>query len=69
MTWALAALSIVGVILNIRHKKICFIVWMASNGSWAIIDYRAGLYAQSALFVVYFALAVWGWWAWRKEAQ
>jgi nicotinamide riboside transporter PnuC len=67
MTWALAGLSIVGVILNIKRSRAGFLLWCATNASWAIIDYRAGLYAQSVLFVVYFILAVWGFYAWKPK--
>lgn len=31
-----------------------------------IIDFRTGLYAQSTLFAIYVALAVWGLVQWRK---
>ena len=67
MTWALTALSIIGVILNIKRIRAGFLLWCATNASWAIIDYRAGLYAQSALFVVYFVLAVVGFYQWGKK--
>ena len=58
--WLLTAASLVGVILNIKKQKSCFIVWGVTNASWAVIDYNAGLTAQAALFAVYFVLAVWG---------
>lgn len=58
--WILTAASLVGVILNIKKRKSCFIVWGVTNASWAVIDYNAGLTAQAALFAVYFVLAVWG---------
>ncbi len=66
MTWLLTLLSILGVILNIRKSRACFYIWAGTNASWAVVDYQAGLHAQAALFAVYFSLAVWGIWAWRK---
>lgn len=67
MTWILTALSIYGVWLNINKRRSCFIVWACTNFNWMIIDYYHGLYAQSALFAVYFLLAVWGLVEWGKE--
>jgi len=65
MTWVLAALSLVGVVLNIRKQRACFALWLATNATWAVVDLHAGLPAQAALMAVYAALAVWGWFAWR----
>ena len=67
--WILAALSLVGVVLNIHKRRAGFAVWMGTNAAWAVIDWQSGLYAQSALFVVYFVLAVWGWVRWRKQKE
>ena len=64
MIWLLTLLSLIGVILNIRKRRECFAVWAVSNGSWAVIDYRAGLPEQSVLFAIYFLLALWGLYAW-----
>lgn len=66
MMWILTALSLIGVILNIKKKKSCFIVWGFTNATWAVIDFRADLPAQGVLFSVYFCLAVWGLVEWRK---
>jgi len=66
MTWLLTILSLVGVVLNIKKARACFYIWAFTNAAWAVIDYRAGLLAQSALFAVYFALALWGIASWRK---
>lgn len=67
MIWILTALSIVGVVLNIRKNKACFIIWAGTNFTWMIIDFTAGIYAQSALFLIYFILALYGLWEWRNS--
>lgn len=67
MTWALTALSLLGVVLNIEKRKVCFAIWAFTNAAWAVVDYQAGLYSQAALFAVYFVLAVWGLWEWNTE--
>ena len=63
--WILTAGSLAGVILNIHHRKECFYIWSATNFSWAVIDFTHGIYAQSALFAVYFVLALYGIRKWR----
>ena len=67
MTWILTAISIAGVILNIKHNRICFILWIISNGFWVIIDFQKKIPAQGFLFLIYFGLAVWGLFAWKKR--
>lgn len=64
-TWALAALSLLGVVLNIRKDRRCFALWTGTNATWAAVDWCRGLPAQAALMAVYAALAVYGWRAWR----
>ena len=63
--WIITALSIFGVILNIKKRRECFYVWAFTNGTWCAVDFYYGLYAQSALFAVYFCLAVYGAWEWK----
>jgi hypothetical protein len=66
--WLLTVLSLIGVVLNIKKKRSCFVIWAFTNASWAVIDYQAGLHAQAALFAVYFCLAIWGLVEWRVNA-
>ncbi len=65
--WVLFVLTIVGVILNIKKNKLCFIVWAVTNFAWMIVDYEAGIYAQAAKYAVFFVLALWGLWEWRRK--
>lgn len=67
MTWLLTLFSLIGVILNIHKRRECFIIWSVTNASWAIYDFRIGAVAQGWLFTVYFALAVWGLFKWKRE--
>ena len=68
-TWIITILSIVGVVLNIKKKKICFLIWIVTNTSWMIIDYLEGLYSQSALFLVYLILAFYGLIEWNRKKE
>jgi membrane protein implicated in regulation of membrane protease activity len=67
MLWLLTVLSLIGVVLNIKKKKVCFVIWGITNLAWAIIDFRADIPAQGVLFLIYFCLAIWGLVEWRTE--
>jgi nicotinamide riboside transporter PnuC len=64
-TWGITLVSIIGTVANIYKKSWCFIIWLFTNFTWMMIDFRAGLYAQAFLFLIYFLLAVWGLYQWR----
>ena len=66
LTWPVTALSIIGVVLNIKRSRWGFAVWTVTNSFWMVYDYQIGAYAQSALFAVYLMLALWGLWEWRE---
>jgi nicotinamide riboside transporter PnuC len=68
-TWTITVISITGVVFNIRQDRRCFLCWIASNTSWAVIDYQKGLFAQAFLFFVYLILSVWGLWEWRHKEK
>ena len=66
-TWILTGLSILGVILNIKKKRICFWIWAFTNAAWMVVDLLMGIYSQAALFAIYFILAIWGILEWKKS--
>ena len=66
LMWIVTAVSIIATIANIKKLKWCFAVWLCTNAIWAMYDYSIGAYAQSALFCVYVALAVWGIYEWYE---
>jgi len=65
--WIITALSLLGVILNIKKKTACFFIWAVTNAVWCVYDFRIGAYEQSVLFFVYFILAIWGIIEWGKN--
>lgn len=65
--WAVTAASIYGVVLNIHHRKSCFIVWGATNAAWVAIDVIHGVYPQAALQAIYCGLSVYGWVSWKRK--
>ena len=66
--WATTVASLVGVVLNILEKRTCFWIWMATNAMWAYVDFSKGIPEQGVVQSVYFCLAVWGAWKWRKKS-
>jgi len=67
ITIPLTIASLVGVVLNIHKNHFCFWVWMATNFTWAVVDFWQGIYAQALLFFIYFLLAIYGLLEWRKN--
>lgn len=67
MFWFLTILSLIGVILNIKKKRACFLIWMCTNFLWTIIDFKKGIPEQGVLFLIYTGLAIWGWFDWKAE--
>jgi nicotinamide riboside transporter PnuC len=64
-TWWLTALSLIGVVLNIKKQRLCFAIWTFTNAAWAVVDFFAGLPAQGTLFSIYCVLAIWGFFSWK----
>lgn len=64
--WALVALSLLGVWLNIHKRRACFAVWLFTNASWSLVDLIHGVYAQACLMVVYCGLSLYGLWKWKE---
>ena len=66
-TWALAVISLIGTVLNVKKIKYCFYIWTVSNTLWLAYDLYIGLYSRALLDVVHLALALWGIYAWRTK--
>ena len=67
MLWLVSVASLVGVVLNIRRHAACFVIWLATNTTWAIVDFTHGLHAQGALMCAYAALSLWGIVSWTRK--
>ena len=68
ITWTIAIFALYGTFLNIKKNSKCFVIWTATNGFWAVYDINKEMYAQGALFTVYFILAIYGLYEWKKGA-
>ncbi len=69
MSWALTAVSLAGVVLNIRRMRACFALWLVSNGGWCVLDLQNEQYPRALLMAVYFALSVWGFVSWSRKEE
>jgi nicotinamide riboside transporter PnuC len=66
LMWIVTVSSLVGIILNILKKKVCFVIWLITNTLWCIYDLYIANYPQAILFLIYIFLAIWGIYKWRK---
>lgn len=68
-TWLLAALSIIGAILNVRKNKWGFFLWIFANIGWIWASYTYQLYAQIPVWIIFLALSVWGFVDWHLKEK
>lgn len=61
-----AILALTGAWLNASQKKEGFYFWIVTNMYFCLQSASAELYSQSALFGIYFALAIKGLISWKK---
>lgn len=69
LTWIISSLALTGTILNANRNKYGFVLWFITNLFWVIVDFKSGLYAQSALFFAYTLLAIKGLITWSKAEK
>ena len=69
MTWIITGIAVIGVILNVQKKRVCFLFWIVSNAYLMVYDYIGQDYAESCLFAVYLILAIWGWVEWGSLTE
>ena len=60
-------MGVAGVLLNNRKLRICFIVWMVSSALSSGIHAWSGIWSLMARDVVFFILAIEGWYKWGKR--
>ena len=69
MGWAIAVVSVAGVLLNNARRRECFYLWLFSNGASAVVHAYAGMSGLLVRDTVFFALAIHGLWAWSKAEK
>jgi nicotinamide mononucleotide transporter len=62
-------LTLLAVFLTARQVIWCWPLAMVSVTLYAIVFFQAKLYADMGLQVLYFGLAIYGWWAWLRGGE
>lgn len=65
--WAVTAVCFAGTLLNIKKRRVCFILWGVGNVIWFVLDMHTGLYSRAALDTMQLATCVFGYKTWTKE--
>ncbi|MFA5692273.1 MAG: nicotinamide mononucleotide transporter [Acholeplasmataceae bacterium] len=66
---AASVIAIIGVLMNNRRMRACFVLWIVSNGLSALIHVQAGIWSLAARDIVFFVLAVEGWLLWSERKR
>ena len=67
MTWILTAVCLAGTVLNVKKKRLCFVLWAFGNIAWLIYDIASELYSRALLDAVQLGFAVWGLYEWKTK--
>lgn len=67
MSWLIAVIAIIGVVLNARGKWHGFLFWLISNAWWCRHNIIIAEYAQAVVFGVFFVTSLYGIYHWRKS--
>jgi nicotinamide mononucleotide transporter len=62
-------LTLLAVYLTARQVIWCWPLAMVSVTLYAVVFFRAKLYADMGLQALYFGLAIYGWWAWLRGGE
>jgi len=60
-------LAVVGVLTNNRRIRVCFLLWMVSNALTGAIHAYAGIWSLLIRDVIFFVLAIEGWFKWGRN--
>lgn len=69
MLWALTAITIVGVILNIKKKRSGFIYLALTDIVWAVYNFYKDIPEQGILFIVFTGFMIYGWVKWGENGK
>lgn len=61
-----AIICFLGMILNVKKMKACFVVWLIGNTIWLIIDIKSLAISRVALDIMQQIFNLWGLIEWRK---
>ena len=53
--------------LNIKGKRVCFIIWTVCIAYWAVRDFYLELYSQGIFCLFSMVLNIYGYYNWKKN--
>ena len=60
LMWVVSVIAIVGFFLNMRKSKWGYVIWFISNVGFAVYNLYMKSYAETALWVFYSGMCVYG---------
>lgn len=66
LEWVAVAFGLAGVWLTVRQNPWCWPLGIVNVSLFALLFWRARLYADAGLQLVYVGLCAYGWWAWVR---
>lgn len=67
--WFVTAASLVGMFLNVRRSRWCWVVWFVADACWVAIDIMFELWPQAVLMIIYAQVNIWGYIRWSEQAN
>ena len=61
--------AVAGVLTNNRRIRACFLLWMVSNALTGFIHAYAGIWSLLIRDVIFFVLAIEGWFKWGRKCK
>lgn len=60
-------LAVIGVVVNNRRLRVCFLFWLVSNALSGLIHAQASIWSLVARDAIFFVLAIDGWIRWGRK--
>jgi len=60
-------IAVIGVVFNNRRLRICFLLWLVSNGLIGAIHVHTGIWSLVVRDAIFFVLAIEGWIKWGRK--
>ena len=67
--WLATAVALIGVWMNNRRLRACFVLWLASNAMTFGIHAAVGMWPMAARDLAFFVMAIHGWRLWGAANQ
>jgi len=67
LSYFVTLIAIIGIVLNIRKNRICFLAWMISNSYFCSLNFEQGNPAQAINFAVFLVFSIYGFFEWGRK--